>query len=58
MREHESSVEEAGLVRYGEQEQLVGEIVGKFDEKCYKNSDLADREFIVERCKRQAFLYR
>lgn len=49
MREHETSVEEADLVRYREQERLVGEIVGKFDEKGYTDSDPADREFIVER---------
>lgn len=49
MREHESSVEAADLVRYREQERLVDEIVGKFDEKGYKDSNPADREFIVER---------
>lgn len=49
MREHGSSVEEADLIRYREQERLVGEIVGKFDEKGYSDSDPADREFIVER---------
>lgn len=49
MREYESSVEVADLVRYREQERLVGEIVGKFDEKGYTDSDPADREFIVER---------
>lgn len=49
MREHESSVEEADLVRYREQERLVGEIVRKFDEMGYTDSDPDDREFIVER---------
>lgn len=49
MREHGSSVEEADLLRYREQERLVGEIVGKFDEKGYSDSAPADREFIVER---------
>lgn len=49
MREHESSVEETDLVRYREQERLAGEIVGKFDEKGYTDSDPDDREFIVER---------
>lgn len=49
MREHESSVEEADLVRYREQERLVGEIVGKFDERGYTDSNPDDREFIVER---------
>lgn len=49
MRDNESSVEEADLVRYREQERLVGEIVGKFDEKGYTDSDPEDREFIIER---------
>lgn len=49
MREHGSSVGEADLIRYREQERLVGEIVGKFDEKGYSDSNPADREFIVER---------
>lgn len=55
MREHGSSVEEADLVRYREQERLVGEIVGKFDEKGYTDSDPADREFIVERMHKASF---
>lgn len=49
MREHGSSAAEADLIRYREQERLVGEIVGKFDEKGYSDSDPAHREFIVER---------
>lgn len=49
MQEHGSSVAEADVIRYREQERLVGEIVGKFDEKGYSDSDAANREFIVER---------
>ena len=49
MREHGSSVGEDDLIRYREQKRLVGEIVGKFDEKGYSDSRPADREFIVER---------
>lgn len=49
IREHGSSVAAADLIRYREQERLVSEIVGKFDEKGYSDSDTADREFIVER---------
>ena len=49
MREHGSSVGETDLIRYREQERLVGEILGKFDEKGYSDSNPADREFIVER---------
>lgn len=55
MREHESNVEEADLVRYREQERLVGEIVGKFDENGYTDSDPDDREFIIERMQKASF---
>ncbi|MCJ1377677.1 Peroxisome chaperone and import receptor [Xylographa soralifera] len=36
------------LERYEEQERLVGEIVGRFEEKKYSDDNAADREFIVE----------
>lgn len=37
------------MKRYEEQQKIVGEIVGKFNEKGYSDSNTADREFIVER---------
>ena len=37
------------LERYEEQQRLVGEIVGKFEEKGYSDDNATDREFIVER---------
>ena len=37
------------LQRYEEQQTLVAEIVGKFEEKDYSDSKAEDREFIVER---------
>lgn len=37
------------LKRYEEQKVLVAEIVGKFQESTYADSNAADREFIVER---------
>jgi peroxin-19 len=43
------SVNEADLVRYKEQQSLVAEIVGKFEEPRYHDDNVADREFIVER---------
>ena len=37
------------LKRYQDQQRLVGEIVGKFNEKNYSDTNPGDREFIVER---------
>lgn len=37
------------LKRYEEQQVLVREIVGKFDERTYSDSNAADREYIVAR---------
>lgn len=37
------------LRRYDEQQRLVGEIVEKFEQKDYSDSNARDREFIVER---------
>lgn len=49
MHKNESSVKPDDLRRYQDQQRLVGEIVGKFNEKGYSDSNAADREFIVER---------
>ncbi|RFU25328.1 hypothetical protein B7463_g11022, partial [Scytalidium lignicola] len=37
------------MKRYKEQQTLVAEIVGRFEEKTYNDSNAADREYIVER---------
>jgi peroxin-19 len=37
------------LERYKEQQRLVGEIVGRFERKGYKDENEEDREYIVER---------
>ncbi len=49
MLKHESNIREDDLERYRDQKRLVGEIVRKFDENGYSDSNPADREFIVER---------
>ncbi|MCJ1428127.1 Peroxisome chaperone and import receptor [Sticta canariensis] len=49
MQKNESSVKADDLKRYQAQQRLVGEIVGKFNEKGYSDSNPVDREFIVER---------
>lgn len=49
MQKNESSIKQVDLIRYRDQQRLVGEIVGKFNEKGYSDSNPADREFIVER---------
>ena len=37
------------LTRYDEQKSIVAEIVGKFEESTYSDSNSADREYIVDR---------
>jgi peroxin-19 len=37
------------LKRYAEQQTIVGEIVAKFDEPGYSDSNATDREYIVDR---------
>lgn len=49
MSKNRESTAKDDLHRYEEQQRLVGEIVGKFEEKGYSDSNAADREFIVER---------
>lgn len=49
MENNRSSISEADLRRYEDQQRLVGEIVGKFNEKDYSDHNPADREYIVER---------
>lgn len=49
MHKNESSIKPDDLERYRDQQRVVGEIVGKFNEKGYSDSNPADREYIVER---------
>ena len=49
MQKNESGTKPDDLRRYRDQQRLVGEIVGKFNEKGYSDSNPTDREFIVER---------
>lgn len=49
MSKNKDSVEKDDLRRYKDQQGLVKEIVAKFDEKGYTDSNAADRQYIVER---------
>ena len=49
MSKNRESTAKDDLQRYEEQQRLVGEIVAKFEEKGYSDSNAADREYIVER---------
>ena len=49
MSKNKDTTKQDDLRRYESQQRLVGEIVGKFEEKGYSDSDAADREYIVER---------
>lgn len=49
MTKNRNSTATDDLKRYEEQERLVGEIVGRFEQKGYSDSKADDREFIVER---------
>ena len=49
MRRNREKTSKQDLERYEEQQRLVGEMVGRFEEKGYSDDNAADREFIVER---------
>jgi len=49
MDKNKESVKKDDLRRYEDQQRLVKEIVTKFDEKGYTDSNAADRQYIVER---------
>ncbi|KAL9031010.1 MAG: hypothetical protein Q9196_000911 [Gyalolechia fulgens] len=46
---NKTAVKAEDRVRYEKQQHLVAEIVGKFEESTYSDSNAKDREFIVER---------
>lgn len=49
MRNNRDSVKADDLARYEKQQRLVAEIVGKFEESAYSDTNSKDREYIVER---------
>ena len=56
MRKNRGSTKSDDLQRYEEQQRLVTEIVGKFEEGGYSDSNAADREYIVERMQKARVL--
>lgn len=51
-----STTPKEDLKRYEEQRTVVREIVAKFEEKTYSDSNAADREFIVDRMQKVRYL--
>ncbi|KAI1332948.1 Pex19 protein family-domain-containing protein [Xylariaceae sp. FL0255] len=49
MEKNKATLSKEDLTRFTEQQTLVKEIVGKFEEKSYSDSNVADREYIVDR---------
>ncbi|KAK7403251.1 Peroxisome chaperone and import receptor [Neonectria punicea] len=49
LTKNRSSTPKEDLKRYNEQQAVVREIVAKFEEKTYSDSNAADREFIVDK---------
>jgi peroxin-19 len=49
IQKNKASTPEVDMQRYETQQKLVQEIVGKFEESTYKDSNPADREYIVDR---------
>ena len=49
MEKNKGKVKKDDMKRYEEQQVYVREIVGKFEEKTYRDENAADREYIVER---------
>ncbi|KAL8633043.1 hypothetical protein Q9189_001297 [Teloschistes chrysophthalmus] len=49
MSRNRASVKTEDLLRYEKQQRLVAEIVGKFEESTYSDTNARDRQYIVER---------
>ncbi|KAL8780601.1 MAG: hypothetical protein Q9213_006398 [Squamulea squamosa] len=49
MSTHKATVQADDLLRYGKQQRLITEIVNKFEESTYSDTNIKDREYIVER---------
>lgn len=56
MEKNKATVSKEDFARYTEQQGLVSEIVKKFEEKSYADSNVADREYIVERMQKVCYL--
>lgn len=55
MAANKDTCKKEDLDRYLEQQRLVGEITGKFEEKTYADSKVEDREYIVDRMQKVSF---
>lgn len=55
MELHRDTCPKADLDRYLEQQRLVGEITGKFEEAGYADSKVEDREYIVDRMQKVSY---
>jgi peroxin-19 len=49
MEKNAATADAADLKRYREQQVYVSEIVKRFETKTYKDENVADRDYIVER---------
>lgn len=56
MEKNKDTVTEEDRKRYVEQQKLVKEMVTKFEEPTYKDENVADREYIVDRMQRVSIL--
>jgi peroxin-19 len=56
MEKNKGKVKGDDMKRYKEQQVYVREIVGRFEEKTYKDENAADREYIVERMQKVGFV--
>ena len=57
LEKNKDTVDKAELERYKEQQKIVKEIVAKFDEKDYSDTNAACREYIVERMQKVCSLF-
>lgn len=55
MQKNQGSIGDEDLKRYRDQQRLVGEIIGKFNEGGYSDSNPADREYIVDRMQQASY---
>lgn len=55
MLENKTGIKADDLLRYEKQQKLIAEIVGKFEESTYSDSNAEDREYIVERMQEVSF---
>lgn len=49
LESNQKDIKKDDLIRYKEQQSLVGEIIGRFERPGYSDDNQADRDFIVER---------